>query len=113
MIVVGDRLTWNGFNFYYSAGIVSVTPDKAVRAREVVEQILDGVIITFDAYRKLLGLFEHLLIFVGGDRTFMYGLYGSNFRRGAILGPSTRMVFRAFHIPKFRRWLAFFMSETG
>ena len=115
---VGDRLTWNGFNFYYSAGIVSVTPDKICRAREVVERILDGALITFDVYRKLLGLFEHMLIFVGGDRTFMYGLYDHNFRRGSLLGPTTRMIFQAVHIKKVpkvacvsddRSWL-FFLS---
>jgi hypothetical protein len=79
----------------------------------MVEQILDGGIVCFDQYRRLLGLLEHLLVFVGGDRTFMYGLYGWNFHRGLTFGPATRMVFRAVHTDSFRRWLLILMSKAG
>ena len=110
---VGNRLQWLGFNFYLTSGLITVAPDKVSRARAMVEQILDGGVVCFDQYRRLLGLLEHLLVFVGGDRTFMYGLYGWNFHRGLTFGPATRMVFRAVHTVAFRRWLSILMSKAG
>ena len=110
---VGSRLTWLGFNFYLSAGIISAAPEKLTRARENIQLILDGAVVVFDQYRKLLGLLEHLLLFLGGDRTMMYGLYGLNFERGLSYGPDTKMVFSALQIVRFQKWLAVLMNKGG
>ncbi len=71
------------------------------------------MIITFDQYRRLIGLLEHLLFFVGAERVLMYGLYGQNFRRGLLLGPATKMFFYAAQYQKFRHWLSFLMVQAG
>lgn len=102
---VGTRMTWLGFNFFLTSGIITATPEKLSKGREVLNQILDGSITTFDQYRRLLGLLEHLLLFVGADRSFMYGLYGQNFRRGLMFGPATRMVFGRQQLESLGRWL--------
>ena len=110
---VGTRLTWLGFNFYLSSGIISAAPEKVSRGRAMLESILDGAVVTFDQYRRLLGLLEHLLPFVGGDRTHMYGLYGWNFKRGILFGPVTRMVFGERQVKGLQWWLRTLMVHAG
>ena len=85
---VGPCLTWLGFNFYLPMGIVTVAPEKISRAHKVIQSItITGAVVTFDQYRRFLGLLEHMLLIVGGDRTWMYGLYGATFARGLRCGP--------------------------
>ena len=48
---------------------------------------------------------NYLLLFVGADRSFMYGLYGKNFCRGLVFGPATRMVFGRQQLESLGRWL--------
>ena len=74
---VGPCISWIGFNFYLPVGIITVTPEKLSRAHAVFDAILSGAVVTFDCYRRLLGLLEHLLLIVGGDRTWLYGLTGT------------------------------------
>jgi hypothetical protein len=74
-------------------GIVAVAPEKIARAVHLLNSILAGTTITFSQYRTFIGLLEHMLIFVGGDRTFTYHLYGRNFHAGLAGGPLTRMIF--------------------
>jgi len=64
---VGTRLTWLGFNFYLTSGIVTITPEKSSRALSMIDNIFNGALVTFEEYRRLVGLLEHLLLFVGGD----------------------------------------------
>ena len=92
---------------------MTVAPAKVNRALSFLHQILNGALVTFDQYRRLIGLLEHMLLFVGGDRTFMYGLYGSNFQRGNQHGPSTRMIFRDFQLSAIRRWTQTLMLCGG
>ena len=53
------------------------------------------------------------MLFVSEDRSYMYGLYGANFRRGALYGPTTTMVFFAAHHDKLKQWLVFLMTRAG
>jgi hypothetical protein len=43
----------------------------------------------------------------------MYGLYGSNFRRGNLFGPSTTMHFGDFENQALRRWVKILMMRGG
>jgi len=63
-------------------GIVTVAPEKIARAVHLLDNILAGTTENFNEYRSSIGLLEHILIFVGGDRTFVYHLYGRNFHAG-------------------------------
>ena len=101
---VGPCVAWLGFNFYLPLGIIAVTPEKIDRAVLFMNSILKGTAIAFNEYRSLIGLLEHMLLFVGGDRTFMYHLYGRNFREGIRGGPLTQMVFHERHFKAIRRW---------
>jgi len=110
---VGPCLTWLGFNFYLPAGVVTVAPSKVHRALTFAEGILRGSKVTFDQYRRFIGLLEHMLLFVDGDRTFMYGLYWNNYRRGILYGPSTEMHFGHSQLSALRRWIATLMARGG
>ena len=110
---VGPCLTWLGFNFYLPAGVVTVAPSKLNRALAFAEGILQGSKVTFDQYRRFIGLLEHLLLFVEGDRTFMYGLYWDNYRRGLRYGPATIMHFNDFQRKALRRWVQTLMLRGG
>jgi len=110
---VGPCLTWLGFNFYLPAGVVTVVPSKVHRALTFAEGILSGSKVTFDQYRRFIGLLEHMLLFVGWDRTFMYGLYWNNYRRGNLHGPATPMYFGDFQQTAIRRWVATLMLRGG
>ena len=54
-----------------------------------------------------------MLIFVGGDRTFMYHLYGRNFHAGLAGGPLTRMIFSSLHFTALRRWSRVLLLRAG
>jgi hypothetical protein len=56
---------------------------------------------------------EHVLIFVGGDRTFMYHLYGRNFHAGLAGGPLTRMIFTPRHFVALRRLSQVLLLRAG
>jgi len=110
---VGPCLTWLGFNFYLPAGLVTVAPLKVNRALAFAQGILQGAKVTFHQYRRFIGLLEHMLLFVDGDRTFMYGLYWDNFRRGLLHGPATPMYFGDFQRHALRRWVKTLMQHGG
>ena len=96
-----------------------MTPAKVVRARGVVERILNEERVQFDEYRSLVGLLEHMLLFVaegagqGVGSDLMYFMYGTKFRAGARYGPTTRMVFTALQMPVVRRWASILLSSAG
>ena len=110
---VGPCICWLGFNFYLPMGIVAVAPDKIARAVQLLNSILAGTTITFNQYRSFIGLLEHMLVFVGGDRTFMYSLYGQNFQAGLAGGPLTRMIFTHRHFVALRRWSRVLLVRGG
>jgi hypothetical protein len=78
-------------------GIVAVAPEKISRAVNLLGNILSGTTVTFNQYRSFIGLLDHILLFAGGDRTFMYHLYGRNFHAGRSGGPLSRMIFSPTH----------------
>ena len=110
---LGASVSWLGCNFYLPLGVVSAHPNKVTRARQAISLILEGAGIGFADYRALLGLLEHLMPVLGLDRSWMYHLYGDNFRRGSQLGPTTRMVFHALQNDRFRAWLQVLLREAG
>jgi len=110
---VGPCLAWLGFQFYLPAGVVTVAPSKVNRALVFPQGILRGLPVAFDQYRRFIGLLEHMFLFVEGDRTYMYGIYGSNFRRGNHFGPSTTMHFGDFENQALRRWVKILMMRGG
>ncbi len=110
---LGASFTWLGFNFHLMTGVVVAHPNKVSRARDTIDRALSGAQVTFDAYRSLTGLLEHLLPLVGGGRPWMYHMYGDNFRRGAARGPATVMVFGALQHASLRRWLAALLLDAG
>ena len=72
-----------------------------------------GVPTTYAEYRTLLGFLEHLLTVIGGDRTYMYHMYGDNFRRGALFGAATIMVLEATHQERLRQWSKALLTRAG
>ena len=110
---LGSSITWLGFQFYMPTGIVAVTPEKIIKARLGLDAILHGAAVTFGDYRALVGLLEHLLVLVGGDRTFMYHLYGDNFRRGSRYGTATVMLFEAAAKANVARWSRVLLTHAG
>jgi len=110
---VGPCICWLGFNFYLPIGIVAVAPEKIDRAVYLLDNILAGTTVTFNQYRSFIGLLEHMHLFVGGDRTFMYHLYGQNFHAGLRGGPLTRMIFAPRHFEALRRWSQVLLMRAG
>jgi hypothetical protein len=111
---VGTRLLWLGMEWHVSLGLLVMQQDKVQRAALALDLIIGGVeLTTFDTYRSLMGLFEHLLAFSEGDRTLMDHLYSNNFRRGNTYGPLTIMVFGDQQLNSLRRWRRLLMRATG
>ena len=88
-------------------------PDKVSRAQGTIDRALAGAQVSFDAYKSLMGLLEHLLPIGGGGRPWMYHLYGDNYRRGLAQGPATVIVFRVLQHAPLRRWLAALLLDAG
>jgi hypothetical protein len=93
---LGASVQWLGLDFHVPLGLVCAPPAKRMRAIGVLSNVVNGVTTSFDAYRSTVGLLEHLLPFVGCDRTWMYHMY-SPFARGArataaaiVTSPATR-----------------------
>ena len=111
---VGTRLLWLGMEWHVSLGLLVLQQAKVQRAAEALDLIISGAhVTTFDTYRSLLGLFEHLLAFSEGDRTMMDHLYADNFRRGYVIGPLAQMVFGDPQLKTLRRWRRLLLRATG
>jgi len=110
---IGTSLTWLGFEFFTSHGVVAVQHAKLLRAKADIGQLLGGGQVDFGTFRSLLGLLEHMLVFVGGDRTFMDHMYGDNFRLGTEFGPTTKMVVTEMHKQTLRQWQRVLLKSAG
>ena len=111
---VGTRLLWLGMEWHVSLGLLVLQQSKVQRAAAAVDLIISGAqLTTFDTYRSLMGLFEHLLAFSEGDRTMMDHLYEENFRRGNVVGPFATMVFGDLQLTSLRRWRRLLLRATG
>ena len=109
---VGARYKWLGFNFFLPAGLIVPVPEKVSRANEWIALILRGEPIMFDEYRRLVGLLEHLLPLMGGDREWMYGLY-EFFAAAVAQGPSTTMRFSPRSLRKLQHWFNVLATSAG
>lgn len=56
---LGSDLEWIGVNIVAGLGLLIITRDKLIRAREAIARTLEGR-ITFGEYRALMGLLENL-----------------------------------------------------
>ena len=83
---VGPCLTRLGFSFYCLMGIVTIAPEKISRAHEVIQSTFTGAAVTLDQHRRFLGLLKHVLLFVGGGRIWMCGLYGATSSHAFVAG---------------------------
>jgi hypothetical protein len=100
--------------WHVTLGVLVAQQAKVTRAAQAIDLISGGIALTtFDTYRSLTGLLEHLLVFSAGDRTLMDHLYGANFRRGQICGPLTVMVFGELQLDSLRRWRHTLMRSSG
>ena len=97
--------------------VVAVRPEKPGRARGTVcsssDLVLAGAPITYDEPRSLVGLIEHLVVFVGGDRALMDGLRGGNIPNGEQSGPATTMVFVGSQLEQFKVWRRILLNAAG
>lgn len=110
---VGTRLLWLGMEWHVPLGLLVLQQAKVQRAAEALDLIISGAhVTTFDAYRSLLGLFEHLLACREGDRTMMDHLYADHFQRGYVIGPLAQMVFGDPQLQTLRRWRRLFLRAT-
>ena len=71
---LGSWCPWDGVVLVFSLGIVIVPKNKLLRAIAAVEEALSNT-LTFDPYRSLCGLLEHLRAIVLCGRNVMHGLY--------------------------------------
>ena len=110
---LGTSVTWLGFSFFLPTGVIAVTPEKRAKALGALDNLMAGVPTTFAEYRKLLGFLEHLLAVIGGDRTYMYHMYGDNFRRGAQVGAASIMVLEATHQERLQQWSKALLTHAG
>ena len=110
---LGTSVTWLGFSFFLPTGVIAVTPAKRAKALDALDNLMAWAPTTFGEYRKLLGFLEHLLVVVGGDRTYMYHLYGDNFRRGARFGAATIMILQAAQQESLQRWWQTLHTRAG
>ena len=86
---LGVWAPWLGINFYPMLGLATVPTAKLLRAVDAVQDTLEGS-ITFDKYRSLVGLLEHIRSLFGYKKNIMFGLYEPhNLETGvAAFGPS-------------------------
>jgi hypothetical protein len=110
----GTRFTWLGFSFYTQLGIVGVQPSKRDKALHTIQRLIDpNDEVTFDDYRRLVGLLQHLMLMVGGDQTYMAFMYGANFARGIALGPATVVQVDGKLGNQLRRWRDLLVTQAG
>ena len=74
---IGPIVIWLGFHFFSILGKIIVPDAKRKRVQERVIRALSPQGLPAAEYRTMMGLLEHLLIIVLGNRSFMYGMYGT------------------------------------
>merc|ERR1712086_907123 len=95
---LGVWAPWLGINFYPMLGLATVPTAKLLRAVDAVQDTLEGS-ITFDKYRSLVGLLEHIRSLFGYKKNIMFGLYEPHsletgvaaFGPSAVVAPSDLM----------------------
>jgi hypothetical protein len=70
--MAGAALKWIGFDNYYTASLISIPPEKRARMLDVLNRLVRRERVTFEEYRSLNGLLEHILPIVDTDRTSFY-----------------------------------------
>ena len=88
---IGASVTWLGLSMHTALGVLAVPMPKLARALTSITVLVDGGDMSFDDYRSLVGLLEHLLPCAGMLRSAMNGLYAP-FAAGFQLGPAVNIV---------------------
>jgi len=109
----GTWAPWLGLNFYSTLGLIVIPPAKMVRAVEAIQSTLENA-ITFDKYRALIGLLEHLRTVYGAKRNVMHGLYEPHDQSSrAEAGPADAIIPSVLMIKQLKAWLTRLASAAG
>ena len=111
--LIGAALRWIGFDNYSIAGIISIPAEKRARMLEVLNRLVNGEAVTFEEYRSLNGLLEHILPIVDTDRTAFYHLYGGIYREGICGGPKVIVEPKTERVEQWTRWRDRLLQSAG
>jgi len=111
--VLGVWGVWLGIAIFASLGILVVPKSKLVRAAASVTEALSGT-ITFDVYRSLMGLLEHIRHATRWPKRIMHGLYRPHGPEGASRdGPGGIVKPDQFMAQQLLQWLHLLSSRAG
>ena len=99
---IGASVLWLGLSFHSTIGVLSVPKDKHLRCLGALDCAIRGE-LTFDLYRSLVGLLQHLRPVAGLSRAAMYGLY-EPFAGGFEIGPAMPVRLSQLAIGQLERW---------
>lgn len=104
---------WLGIAIFTSLGLIVVPRSKLARATISVRDALNSR-ATFDEYRSLMGLLEHIRHATRWPRRIMHGLYRPHGPEGASRnGPNTIVRPDAFMAKQLRYWITLLASSAG
>lgn len=111
--MLGTWGLWLGILIFAQLGFVLVPRSKLVRASQALSQASRGE-LSFDAYRSLIGLLEHIRHALHLPRKVMHGLYFPHGPHGeGRHGPSTLVQPNFFMATQLVRWLQFLAAKAG
>ena len=109
---LGVWAPWLGVHFYTALGLVTIPPPKLLRATTAIQETLD-LLITFDKYRSLVGLLEHIRSVYRQKRNVMFGLYEPHDALGGDPDPSSAVAVSKLMRQQFGAWLARLQGAGG
>lgn len=100
---------WLGVIFFAQLGIAVIPADKRLRATAALVEVARGR-GTFDSYRSLCGLLEHIRPLTGQTRRVMYGAYFPMRKR---LGPTDNIGAATALVEFAHRWIDLLAVHPG
>ena len=111
--MLGTWGLWLGILIFSSLGCVIVPRAKLVRASDALRRIINTQ-STFDEYRSVMGLLEHIRHALFMPRRVMHGLYAPHGPDGeGRLGPCTTIRPNLFMAKQLLHWLSMLSSRAG
>ena len=111
--MLGTWGLWLGILIFSSLGCVIVPRAKLIRASDILRRVLDTQ-TSFDEYRSVIGLLEHIRHALFMPKRIMHGLYAPHGPHGeGRLGPCTTVRPNLFMAKQLLHWLSILSSMAG
>jgi hypothetical protein len=121
----GTAMGWNGLDYFLTALLLSIPPDKRLRALDTLRRIVRRSptlplavrqkfeAVRFEEFRSTMGLLEHAFPYTPSQRDAFYHMYGDIFRAGIANGSKSYIKETVELCEQSERWITLLETSAG